>query len=309
MREAARAVNVYRGSARNRAMATGRPVGVVMKRFENEGNVCFALDQVEPPPVFVGATLDAFAQVRSGPLQAQFVVVDGSGNLVPDTSMAGMLRVGDQIRFNHQGYWYRIDGPDSGDGTITGTPIQLSVALANPGQNLPWPTGSWSLPTPYEIRRQPNFSSASAFRASVSKPLQLPLDAVIDLTFSGGGGVKHYSDGTEKLPQDAFAGNTGPVMIMFSPSGGLDSVCFGARSVDDLETIYLLIGKRERIPGAGAEDGLSNLEDLESLWIAINPRTGLVSTVENHPIDPANPIEPIEQARFFTSDVQTMGGR
>ena len=33
IREAARAINVYLGSARNRAMETGRPCGVIFRRF------------------------------------------------------------------------------------------------------------------------------------------------------------------------------------------------------------------------------------------------------------------------------------
>jgi prepilin-type N-terminal cleavage/methylation domain-containing protein len=307
VREAARAVNVYLGSARNRAMTTGRPVGVVLKRFENEGNVCFTLDQVETPPPYAGSTLLSRAQVRllsasSG--EAQFVTSDATP--APDPLPPGVVHVGDRIRFNHQGHWYEITGPDAGDGTLPDN--TSTVQLARPAPVLPWPTtGDWSESMPYEIQRQPGMPGATGFHAAVAKPLQLPLDAVIDLTFSGGAGG---------IARAAFAGGTTPVVIMFSPNGGLGRLYYTGGSVLITEPLYLLIGKRERIPADIAEDGLSNLQDFENLWISISPRTGLVNTAPMGSVDVGPPTDgditvsdPIYWARRYARLIDIMGGR
>lgn len=313
VREAARALNVYLGAARNRAMATGRPVGVALRRFENEGNASFVLDQVESPPIYTGPWLDARVQVGrpAGPLQAQFLDADFAPAPLPE----GTLRVGDRIRFNHQGYWYRIDGPDAGDGVVNDATVELNVSLAQ-WQADPWPTdGTWSVPMPYEIRRQPDVSAAAAFRASISKPLQLPLDAVIDLSWSGFSGI-----GPGTPPRGHFSltnAGPGPVFILFSPNGGLDGVYYpNMPDVAPADNVFLLVGKRERIPRGLAEDGRSNLEDSECLWVTIRGQTGLVSTVENGHVT-VDPLVDFDQqvpdllleARQFTGDTETMGGR
>jgi Tfp pilus assembly protein FimT len=54
IREAARAVNVYLGSARNHAIELGRPVGVLFNRDSTQGNPCITLQQVEIPATYAG---------------------------------------------------------------------------------------------------------------------------------------------------------------------------------------------------------------------------------------------------------------
>ncbi|MGA2799145.1 MAG: prepilin-type N-terminal cleavage/methylation domain-containing protein [Thermoguttaceae bacterium] len=66
VREAARAVNVYISSARNRAIEIGRPCGVIFRRA-NAGNFPTAstvLDQCEVPPTYAGDTTDAVVKVQ-----------------------------------------------------------------------------------------------------------------------------------------------------------------------------------------------------------------------------------------------------
>ncbi|MFZ5831102.1 MAG: prepilin-type N-terminal cleavage/methylation domain-containing protein, partial [Planctomycetota bacterium] len=64
VREAARSVSVYLGSARNRALETGRPCGVVLMRAIEEGG-CDRLSQVEIPPPYAGDTMESTVRVQA----------------------------------------------------------------------------------------------------------------------------------------------------------------------------------------------------------------------------------------------------
>jgi hypothetical protein len=155
---------------------------------------------------------------------------------------------------------------------------------------------------PYEIQRQPGMPGATGFHAAVAKPLQLPLDAVIDLSFSGlpGTGSIMPTEGHFSLANTA---STAPIVIMFSPNGGLDHLYMGGTPTRATQLVFLLIGKRERIPAGAAEDLLNNWQDLENLWISINPQSGLVNTVE---MAPGNNLV---ESRAFTLQPGSMGGR
>ncbi len=292
VREAARAVNVYLGAARNRAMATGGPVGVAFERFGTEANMSITLHQVESPPDYAGETMNARAEIlriglSNAPVMVQARITDGA-------YQPARVQLGDLIQFNHQGPWYEIFANTAG--LIRGRLLQPA------DQSIPWSNTVWSAPVPYTIRRQPKVPGAVAgateLQVGMAKPLQLPLDAVVDLTFSGGTG--------SPIPLAAFSGGTAPVVIMFSPNGALDRIYYGGAPILATEPVYLLIGKRERIPPGSAADGLSNLRDPENLWVSISPRTGLINTVENALV--ANDGQ-IGLARQFTQDAQSMGGR
>ena len=62
VREAARAVNVYFGRARSRAIESGRPCGVMFERLERQPNACVVLRQAEVPPPYSGDTWDSVVQ-------------------------------------------------------------------------------------------------------------------------------------------------------------------------------------------------------------------------------------------------------
>ena len=64
-REAARALNVYLGSARNRAMETGRPCGVIFHRFGTLA-CSMSIDQCEVPPCYCGETEQSAAVTLPG---------------------------------------------------------------------------------------------------------------------------------------------------------------------------------------------------------------------------------------------------
>ena len=68
-REAARALYIYLGSARNRAMETGRPCGVMLRCFRNSAGtlvtppMVMMADQCEVPPCYCGDTEASTASV------------------------------------------------------------------------------------------------------------------------------------------------------------------------------------------------------------------------------------------------------
>jgi hypothetical protein len=130
--------------------------------------------------------------------------------------------------------------------------------------------------------------------------LELPAGVAIDTEWSG--------VGTGSLAK-AFAPSNAPgdILIMFSPTGEIDSVGWFTQSDSQPyqrkkinEPIFLLVGKLNRIPQG--EDGLPNWKDLGNRWVAIMPQTGLVKTVEL-----ASGTDYIQTRRFAAG--QSMGGK
>jgi len=294
-REAAREINVYVASARNRAMEIGRPCGVMLRRLPGQPLCVVGLEQVEVPPAYAGETLDSTAQLQIlTPVSGGLATV--RAQLTPDIN-ATLVSQGDLVQFNCQGPLYTITEPP------TANSLTLQITLL-PGQMLPWPNGTSSLPMPYQIIRRPTKSAAAG--------LQLPVRAVIDLEFSG-------------TDDHSIGASDSPVWIMFSPTGALDRIYHGSETHLGTEPIYLLVGKQERVPAGSAEDGLANWQDTKNLWVMLNPQTGLVTTAENVPVDltklPAGLIRPFDptkvehvqwalrQARELAQGGQSMGGR
>jgi hypothetical protein len=150
-------------------------------------------------------------------------------------------------------------------------------------------------------------------------------------------------------------GDLSPIIITFSPNGAVEqlyqSTFFGnivGRPL--LDPVHLLVGRRDGVPTRGADlawgrqgvdddnDGFvdnateagwpgsddlpnqpeDNLHDANSLWVSINPKSGLVATTQNTTQVPPfmNPSTPpsasaqmIFRARQLAHDTQTMGGR
>ena len=109
-REAARALNAYLSSARNQAMETGRPCGVMLRCFKKTDGSAFTppfvmmCDQCEVPSCYCGDTEQSTASVTytSPTLTATLCSNDSPDNL---------LRLGDTIQFGCQGPTYSIVSP------------------------------------------------------------------------------------------------------------------------------------------------------------------------------------------------------
>ncbi|MBN2476938.1 MAG: prepilin-type N-terminal cleavage/methylation domain-containing protein [Pirellulales bacterium] len=371
VREATRAINVYFGAARNRAIELGRPCGVVIERFEGVPECAMVLSQAEVPPPYAGEMMDTTVEVQDRTYTDATCTAcywpDGSIVLklgIPEGEFANrMIRRGDRIRLNHQGPLFTIvddpmdnppqaaqdwDFPLDSDGYIiffdpTGAAFQdtnnnghidnlrLTLRLdPSQAQRLPWPRVAaggpnlWSPRVPFEVFRQP--------RKSATPPLQLPAGAVIDLEPSG----------TETVaPALGWTGSTNadPLIVMFSPNGSLDRLVYtqalenppnsGQYSylpaeVDLVEPLFLLVGRRDKVPAdlANPTDPAAgaNWFDAKSLWITLNPQTGLVTAAENDVTNFTAPAafnykDPLQRAaalaavRRYARQSQGMGGR
>jgi len=209
IREAARAINVYFGRARSRAIESGRPCGVMLERLERQPDACVVLRQAEVPPPYSGDLMGAKLWVRQRPDTPPLLLLSVHVGQLADN----LVRRGDSVQLNNQGPWYTIvDYPEpSGSdldfpvhpitqfidfsGIPTGTSITdgdtdgwidshyLAIQLSSDGvAALPWSAPFVSLDPnahsyPFQILRQPV--------ASAGAPLQLSRGAVIDLAASG----------------------------------------------------------------------------------------------------------------------------
>lgn len=277
-RETARLINAYLSSARNRAIETGRPCGVTFRNFGT--GAAMNADQCEVPPSFCGETELSFAQIQVDTSTTSIAMrLFDTGNPFYMISGLNLVRPGDLIQFNCQGPMYRIHYGAAVTEPIPKTPPNnldvnryiitdasspdIYASLSNLNQNtmVPWPkTPGWSPYVPYRIFRSPIKGYA--------QPLQMPVPAVVDLTASGLGTY--------------FAG-AGDFTIMFSPTGAVDCVYYGATRVIAGDMIYLLVGSNERVangytPDNANVDTLTNYQDMNNRWVTINPQTGAVQT-------------------------------
>jgi len=291
VREAARGINVFFGTARNHAVASGRPCGVLIRRLAGQEDCGIALEQVEIPPGFSGETLDARAQAQitsaMPPVPGSIVTVKltfvAQQNMVPI-----LVKRGDLAQLNQQGPFYTIENATAGG-------LDLSLDLSRGVPPPPWPAQTDSEAIPFEIFRSP-VKTASA-------PFQLPAGTVIDLNFCGT--ETNFSELLPAPPSMPPPPPALPVYIMFSPNGSVDK-CYleavagaGLESFRATERIYLMVGKRENVPPGVTP----NWADFDNVWITLHPRTGLVTTSEV--ASAAN----IDESRRFAREAQGMGGR
>jgi type II secretory pathway pseudopilin PulG len=317
IREAARSVNVYLATARNRAMETGRPAGVIFRRLgATAGSI--DIDQCEVPPSFCGDTETAAADVQAitgTTFVRSRLWVDYTSTTIYELP-AGIVQPGDLIQFNLQGPMYRILGdtgtPANSVQTVNGVKYvvtssgqpYLYATIADSAQNtlVPWPDTSWSARMPYRIFRAPIKGAA--------QPLELPAGAIVDFTASG----EHPF--TTGQPLNQFSDGGGDVVILFSPTGGVDRIYIGGTAyLSPTNSIYLLIGKREKLlntyqAGNINPDTMTNYQDQNNLWVVINPQTGLIYT-EPLGVCGSPPIlaNAVNNARSLAAEAKGMGGR
>jgi Tfp pilus assembly protein FimT len=319
IREAARALNVYLGSARNHAIELGRPVGVLFNRDSTQGNPCLTLQQVEIPAPYAGDTTNS----------AAFVYLSGSSASSSGTTYtvqitfnpavnANLFDGGDYIQFGYQGPLYTI----ANNPAPTASSAMATITLP-PNCTVPWPATAPGVAVPFQITIQPDNNTLPA--PSAVAPLQLPAGTVIDLQASG-----WQAPGTSFNSNLWFGvGATNPAVLLFSPTGGVYGVYANLAMYQLVDPVYFLVGRRDRmftlnltsnatIPQTGAAgevvpaDGLANWQDPNNLWVSVAPQTGRISTVDSAVV--ANPTSmtnaaAIVLARRFALQGQSKGGR
>jgi len=340
LREAARGLYVMLGSARVRAIESGRPVGVAFERLPEQPNACRVVHKIELPPPYAGESVDARVRLTltpqdtNAPLKAKVSV-----GAIAD----GLIRPGDRIRFGFQGPWYRLapipPNPDSnnngfidfargvdsdGDGFYDNVVLgMLPVIEGATIGSVPWPLfPNFGPPVSFVIERMPNLDQSGfggALLRSAEPPLRLPEQVVIDLGFSGlSPGGNEFAVATPPAP---------PVLVIFSPGGAVEEIYCGAgtaanpfRRLSVTQPIYFLIGRWDRMPldpanpVSPADDGLLNWQDSRNLWVAIQPQNGLttVAPVFADATGPGGLAVPssLEAARKLAREAQVaMGGR
>jgi len=308
VREAARAINVYLGRARSRAIESGRPCGVMFERLERQPNACVLLRQAEVPPPYSGETSDS--AVRPYAQAGGFVRV----RIRYGQFASGLVRRGDTVRLNRQGPFYSIV-----DYLSDNNPADSVSPPADPGEDFPldannqfidfytgavfdpadpeqWvsnrcltlavssdsvsalPWGSASIPVPFEILRQPV--------ASAGAPLQLSRGAVIDLDASGldrrlpfqlvdPSAPDNPPVNPLPLPLPLPLGDprSWPVIVMFSPNGSIDSVYHYELLYD---TSGAVVGGRYT-----ARRAVEPIHLMVGKWERIPPQPGLASQTDD----------------------------
>ncbi len=205
-------------------------------------------------------------------------------------------------------------------------------------------------PYAFQIRRQPSGQKFAV--KSATQILQLPINTAVDLAFSGVGSAMDAN----YFARNGVDDKSSPVMIIFSPTGSVEGVycnrASGYGAYPAMSPIFLLVGRLDRAPvlvadtngthyealtAAPPEEQLPNWADPKSLWIAIQPQTGFISTGDMHPLPkdtagnylvdwtqtgscfawPYVPGPPslrdwrtaIEHSRIFARQAQAIGGR
>ena len=267
IREAVRSIQLYLSSARDQAIATGRPCGVMIERLPAEPRCSMALSQAEAPVPYAGDAIPSLANVTSA-----------GGGTVNITFTPGinatLVKPGDLIQLGLQGPLYTITA--AGGSTAT---IDLSQGLM-----IPWTSNA--IAVPFRIFRQPV--------KSVAAPLQLPSPTVIDLTLSG-------PDTSPAVFWDGGGNDTSPVLIMFAADGSIDHVYINGVASRPNAAICLLVGKRQNVNDPNNPQG--NLQDFNSLWVAINPSSGLIVTTD------LAATGDVSASRLFARQSSAMGGK
>lgn len=323
-REASRQIGAIIARAKAVAAETNRAAGVLFRRADANlpggPYYAFQISVVETPPPYMGDDAAALATIAPNSFVA---------NLTGSSLMPYLVVPGDMIRFDYKGPYYRIAQitPDPNDPTLT------NVAFTdpfNPGGPPPVPVAG----VPYQVFRSPqSLANSVGAVSSLRPPLELPNGIVVDLSVSGvGAGLRQFA----LTPEGEPAAMT-DVLVMFEPDGSVQRVYHNTNVVSHpspppqqlaiwegivpQDSIFLLVGRLEQVSPADiflvSQDVTANLMDENSIWVAINHKTGKVTAAENstlvgslpQPVPPAMVPSLIAQAREFARVSQDMGGR
>jgi len=290
--QTARVVQGFAESARARAIATGRPVALVLERARIDGgggsgtdglianDTCLrmSLGEVFPPYEgdWSGSTAQLFDTNTDGYIDFMEILAAEAASL---TGPNALVHVGDVVELGdrHQGFLITAIASGSSISGSNNPVVQLS--LANPpflngrqSAEPAWPlTSAMADPTnPAKVR----FRIFRAPSKMMSGSVVLPRGTCIDLSVSGVGpagrdfGTLAINSPTGTSPTP---GDYGQVYLVFSPRGNLDLIYYQARAVvsgNIVPTVvrvlpngiyHLLVGRTEQVdPGYGTAATMSS---------------------------------------------------
>lgn len=310
--EAARIVRSYIEAAKSRAVATGRPVALIMDRTSYVGsagllqnNMCTRLSMGDVFPPYTGdwAGSKGFLQdlIADGYADAIYIPVAQAASLTA-VGGDGLISAGDIIEIGGRRERF----------VINADPVVVNGNVEIHFNNPPlFQEGAVAMPIAaagleFRIYRKPSRSLAGG--------LSLPRGTCIDLQFSGFGQtgrqfstdtIQFFAGDSPTYPTGAidpsFNYNYGPIYLVFSPDGGCSGWYQQSRALgsgpsetrEQLGTpsglIHLLVGATDQVIQAGIADtnvnALSateeytvNIMDIGNTWVTVNPYTGGVTT-------------------------------
>lgn len=295
--KSARNIAAFFDAARSRAIAEDRYVGI---RLERRGTdlfgltVCDTLRELTGVPAYSGDTSDAVATLQTtGTLvnSAEFSTNDSpqlwlSAQLLNNTDSGGAPNTADDYQ----------------------APIQVGDLLELPGGRtvpiltIPPPTGATTVTVTFDLTEGGRFPSAGRalvnaagdqvkFKIhrrpvpSTTKLLTLPRGMAIDLVYSGIG-----VSGTDFGPLTT-GGSSSAVDIIFGPDGSVSWAAYNGLGGPPVGQVFLCLGRTDGLAEFNGttvpyytdlfqDDSriTTNIRDLSSLWLVINPATGRVTT-------------------------------
>lgn len=342
VREASRQVSVFLSGAQARAVELGRPVGVWIERAAHDGNTpnlyytSHRIYLAEQPPPYTGDVMDARVVIEYVPTQPNIGIATylnpATGSHCCSTLAASVQRgyplvsPGDLIQFNGRGPLFSvIEYPDNNGirffvNVNDPAHVQTISQLWNPLSRNLVQTQDMPVSNPgvrFQVIRRPNKSSGA--------PLELPRNTAIDLSLSGYDAPFASAPPLSVQPNSQpfrfnFADGSGArfrearpqfdIVIMFSPSGGIDRVhyvphdpLFQASWEIPQSSIHLLLARDDQIgvdfqgnvniartsPDVVADHdrfvasplGSANLRDEDNIWLTISSQNGRVLTNPN----------------------------
>ncbi|MFV2070510.1 MAG: Tfp pilus assembly protein FimT/FimU [Pirellulales bacterium] len=336
IREASRQVNTQFLIAEARAAEIGRTVAVWIERTPGATtptgqNIAQQLYLAESPPPYTGDFLNSRAIANPAGNTPYLIHFDSPAytnpitgapfNAAASATLPALVKTGDAIKFDYKGANYIITSVSP----LGNVPAWVTLSSAPPADFA-------GRPMPYQISRQPV--------KSMLPPLQLAGNVCIDLDYSG---MELYRDSIMASQQvfrlgttvhylgREFAARTSapsigsqPVLIGFSPRGGLDFVSVGGVARPATGTVHLLLGQSDKVGEVWAEstnplpysagDNTSvtygtNLVDPSNLWVSIGHRNGSVTSSENAWELSSYFLNSFLLAREFAITAQSKGGR
>ena len=358
-REASRQLNAHLAMARAYAARNNRPFGLWMEYdppvgwVDVPGNQTLRqvtrvyLAEVQPP--YSGSTTSSRAIIRIPQNQSlpEFVPLtnstDMSGNVIEDTtektyftsSTSPLVEPGETfwVKFDFKGDWFRCIRGQNGNALGYTDPNRLYLYMLTAGMPASASMTGSSVPPAYNS----HFSFGFRFQIlreprRVGSPLELASGTCIDVEHSGMGPTGYNTPGTAASIDGGFGEANNRLVLLFSPSGGIDGIYLDSTPLVPTGTIHFLVGKVEKVnlptgPNTNHPSGFnafdpatSNLADTNSLWVSVGRLNGSITTSENvpdaeHGVSHPNPwstagqAEYLEECRAVATGREQMGGQ
>lgn len=262
-RSAAEQVSGAISQARNDAIGSGKPAGIILRPVSTGAAVAIDLFRCRVPAPYQGDTTSAKLTFT---LASQTVApIDMSS--IGLIANAGVTEA-DLIQFDGRGPTYVIGPNPNSNG------FAISLRTNDAGQsatNTPWPPAN--VPMTFSIERQPR---------GVGAPVSLGQTRCVDLFWSGFTG----SSGFETF------GSGSTVAVTFDSRGQVLQVFKGFNRKVVTGPIFLLIGRTDRAgsnyasdggPGSADDSIGANWQYPTSYWVAIDPVSGQARVAECQP--------------------------